>query len=323
MSRVLFIFVDGIGLGEDDASRNIFVADPPATMTSLLDGERLIKRGGSLHAERASLVPLEAGLGVTGLPQSGTGHYSLFTGENGAQLFGRHYGPWVPTRLREPLQRDNLLTRARDRGLRVAFANAYPEELVDAARGGGGFHPIGPLRAGPPLVAAGAGLLNRHTHALEAGEAIASEIINDGWRDRLRRHQLPVITATEAGSNLAGIANEHDLTFFAHYSTDYEGHQQNLERAGHAIRLVDEFLAAALHDVQDDIVTIIASDHGNLEDASTGHTYNPALCLIIGPGHEQIAGRMSSLLDVTPTIAAILDRQEERQWQVTDEGQTM
>jgi 2,3-bisphosphoglycerate-independent phosphoglycerate mutase len=313
MSRVLLIFVDGIGLGEDDATRNIFVAEPPATMTELLDGAPITRRDQPLNARRASLVPLDAGLGVTGLPQSGTGQYTLFTGNNGAEFFGRHYGPWVPTRLRQPLQQDNLLTRARDAGLRIAFANAYPEELIDAARGAGGFHPIGPLRAGPPLVASGAGVLTRHTVALESGNAVASEIVNDGWREHLRRQQLPIISPSEAGTNLATIANENDVTLFAHYTTDYEGHRQDLQRAGIAIRRVDEFLGAVVDAIQEDVFVIVASDHGNLEDATTGHTHNPALCLIIGSDHERIANRMSSLTDIAPAIARILDGQNSTQ----------
>lgn len=308
MSRVLLLFLDGIGLGENDVNRNAFVAEPPATITGLLDGAALTRRDQPLHATRASLVPLDATLGIAGLPQSGTGHFTLFTGENGAQLFGRHYGPWVPTRLREPLQRDNLLTRAKNAGLRVAFANAYPEELIDAARATGGFKPIGPLRAGPPLVAAGAGVLTRHTPALQKGDAVSSEIVNDGWRENLRRLQLPVISPRTAGTNLARIANAHDLTLFAHYTTDYEGHQQDLQLAIAAVRRIDKFVAGVTAAIHDDVVVVIASDHGNLEDASTGHTYNPALGLVIGPEHDRIAEHMTSLTDVALQLESVLRR---------------
>ena len=303
MKRVLLVFIDGVGIGPADHTTNAFVAAPPRTITDLLDGALIAGQTEPLHARRASLVPLDAQLGLPGLPQSGTGQFSLFTGENGAQRFGRHYGPWVPTALREPLQRDNLLTRARDAGRLIAFANAYPEELIESARDGDHFTPIGPLRAGPPLVAAGAGALIRHTKALQRGEAVSSEITNESWRLHLKRTKLPFITPQDAGVNLARIANKHDLTLFAHYNTDHVGHQQDLPHAIEALRLVDAFLLGVLSVLDDDVLLLVVSDHGNLEDAATGHTRNPALGLVVGAGHEGIARGMSSVLDVARVVA--------------------
>jgi 2,3-bisphosphoglycerate-independent phosphoglycerate mutase len=303
--RALLIFIDGVGLGAADPTRNALVASPPPTITDLLGGSALVHEAAPVHAARASLVALDAQLDAPGLPQSGTGQFTLFTGINGAARFGRHYGPWVPTKLRDPLQRENLLTRAKARGRRVAFANAYPEELLAAAQRDGSFKAIGPLRSGPPLVAIGAGVLNRHTPALKLGDAVASEIINDGWREKLHR-DLPDISAHTAGSNLARIANQNDLTLFAHYTTDLIGHEQDLALAIDALHRVDQFVAGVLDEIADDMIVVMASDHGNLEDASTGHTHNPALGLVIGEGHARISARMSSLLDVTPVLLELI-----------------
>ena len=303
MRRVLLVFIDGVGIGAADHTINAFVAAPPGTITDLLDGAPVAGQAQVLHARRASLVPLDAQLGMPGLPQSGTGQFSLFTGENGAQRFGRHYGPWVPTALREPLQRDNLLTRARIAGRRVAFANAYPEELIESATDGGVFTPIGPLRAGPPLVAAGAGALTRHTKALERGEAVSSEITNEAWRLHLGRTKLPFITPQDAGANLARIANQHDLTLFAHYNTDHVGHQQDLPHAIEALRLVDSFLTGVLSALDKNVILLVVSDHGNLEDAGTGHTRNPAFGLVVGDEHEALASQMTSVMDVARVLS--------------------
>jgi 2,3-bisphosphoglycerate-independent phosphoglycerate mutase len=290
VSRVLLFFVDGVGIGPDDPAINAFAAAPPVTINRLLE-ER-----------RASLAPLDARLGTDGLPQSGTGQYSLFTGANGAQRFGRHYGPWVPTALREPLRGDNVLTRAAALGLRVTFANAYPEELIEAAQRDGVLQAIGPLRAGPPLVAAGAHVLTRHTDALRTGDAIASEITNEGWRVHLQRHDLPLLTPEQAGANLARIANAFDLTLFAHYSTDAAGHKQDLPEAIAALQLVDRFISGIVEVLDDDVTLLVVSDHGNLEDASTGHTRNPALGLVAGKDHAAIAARLQSITDVAETV---------------------
>lgn len=302
MSRVLLLFLDGVGLGAADPARNAFAAAPPPTLSALLDGALVTEQAVVLHARRASLVPLDAQLDVSGLPQSGTGQFSLFTGENGALRFGRHYGPWVPTALREPLQRDNLLTRASAAGARIAFANAYPEELIEAAQADGAFRAIGPLRAGPPLVAAGAGVLVRHTPDLQCGTAISSEITNEAWREHLLRRELPVISPEQAGANLARIANAQDLTLFAHYNTDHVGHLQDLARAIEAIQLVDAFLAGILSALDSDVLLVAVSDHGNLEDASTGHTKNAALGLVVGAGHDKLASRLHSIMDVSRVL---------------------
>ncbi len=249
---------------------------------------------------------MDALLGVPGVPQSGTGQSTLLTGRNTARLYGRHFGPWIPTSLRGLVREESILARARRAGRSVAFANAYPEELVRPVTGGGqtdaGGARIPPfLRAGPPLAALGAGVLDRGTAELERGTAIASEITNQAWRDRLGRRTLPDIDAAQAGRNLAHIAAGYDLTLFAHYATDHVGHERNLGRAVEALQLVDAFLGGVL-DASEDFLLILTSDHGNLEDARVGHTTNPALCLVTGPGHADLAPKLVGLEDVAEAV---------------------
>lgn len=289
---VLLLFVDGVGIGADDPSINPFAAAPPRHLRSLID-ER-----------RATLAPLDANLDVPGLPQSGTGQYSIFTGDNGAQRFGRHFGPWVPTALREPLRTDNLLTRARHDGHRIAFANAYPAQLIDAAHVTGTFKAVGPLRSALPLAAWGAGALNRHLDALRAGEAVSSEITNRGWRQHVG--DVEEITAAEAGGNLARIANRHDLTLFAHFQTDTAGHTKDMQAAVDALTLFDDFLGGVVAEFDPEGTLLVFSDHGNLEDIRGGHTRNPALGLVAGPAHADQAACLGSLLDIAPVAAAML-----------------
>jgi 2,3-bisphosphoglycerate-independent phosphoglycerate mutase len=295
--RVLLLFIDGIGLGDADPAINPFAAAELPTVASVLDGRSVTRDAAPYHGRDASLVALDATLGVAGLPQSGTGQTALFTGKNAAQMFGRHFGPWVPTALREVLANENVLARAAKAGRRVAFANAYPEELFTTPGGR-----RNPLRAGPPIAAIGAGVMNRHTDALMRGDAVASEIINDGWRKHLNRRQLPVITAEGAGRNLGNIAAQHDLTLFAHYSTDAAGHNGSMEAAVMAIERVDAMLAGLLQAAGDNVDIIIASDHGNLEDVRVGHTHNPAVGLFIGRNHVRLSEGANSLVDVTPRI---------------------
>jgi bisphosphoglycerate-independent phosphoglycerate mutase (AlkP superfamily) len=155
------------------------------------------------------------------------------------------------------------------------------------------------------LAARGAGVLDRHEDALAAGRAVASEIVNDGWRRHLGQGAGPDISAEEAGRNLARIGNDKHLTLFAHYATDTVGHAKDMEAAVASLERVDRFLAGVIGELTADTLLIVASDHGNIEDVRTGHTLNPALGLARGPGAERVA-RLSDLREVTPFVLELL-----------------
>jgi hypothetical protein len=305
--RVLFVFLDGVGLGEGDVSRNVFAAHPPPTLVSLLDGQLPLAAAAPIIAERATLRALDACFGVDGIPQSGTGQTALLTGHDAVAAFGRHFGPWVPASLRPLVRDESVLARAKRAGFRVAFANAYPEEIhADEKPDASSRRASRFLTAGPPLAALGAGVLTRHTEALMRGEALTSEITNEAWRTKLGRTELPEIGAREAGHTLTRIASAYDLTLFAHYGTDYAGHMRSMEAAAASLARVDTFLAGLVESMPDDMVLVVSSDHGNIEDVSAGHTRNPAIGLTVGRSHEDVSRRWRSLMDVAGGILRML-----------------
>jgi 2,3-bisphosphoglycerate-independent phosphoglycerate mutase len=340
--RVLLLFVDGVGLGDAQAEWNPFLSASLPVLGALLDDRPITGSTAPYYGARASLVGIDAGLGVDGVPQSGTGQAALLTGANAAVLHGRHFGPWVPARLQSIVREESLLAMAVAGGRRVAFANAYPEEVLELARdgvasgepgieartgdagSGAGAAETGHdgatpgravrrrrrapvfLRAGPPLAALGAGVLTRHSAALRQGDAVASEITNDGWREGLGRLDVPVIDAHHAGRNLATIAAAHDLTLFAHYATDYAGHRRSMSDAVHVLERFDAFLGGIVDSMPSDMLVFVVSDHGNVEDVRVGHTRNPALGIVAGAGHAALARRLRALTDVTPAILDLL-----------------
>jgi hypothetical protein len=298
MTPVLFIFLDGVGIGDRDPARNPFFAAELPTLSGLLDGglpslgEPVVEAAGS---RPAVAFPLDACLGVPGLPQSGTGQASLLTGENAAVLFGRHFGPWVPVALR-PLVRDgSLLRTARAAGRSVAFGNAYPRRWQQGQR----------LRriAAPPLAALGAELLTRGQEELARGEAVSSEIVNDTWQAHWPEARIPSVTAREAGATLGRMARSHDLTFYAHYATDTAGHRGDAAACVSALERVDGFLAGVLDTLPPDHLLLVASDHGNIEELGAGHTRNPALGLLAGPAAPARARELASLVDVAGAVS--------------------
>jgi len=296
LQQILFIFVDGVGLGERDPEVNPFLRARLPTLHRLLDGAPVAAADAPISTRAATLVGVDATLGVPGLPQSGTGQAALLTGENAPRLFGRHYGPWVPTPLRPLVAERSILARRVAAGQEVAFANAYPEEVLRTPPPG--TRDRSPLRAGPPLAARAAGLLNRHTPELERGDAVASELTNESWRERLGRTTLPRITPHQAGENLARIAAVHHFTLFAHYATDTAGHTGEMAAAVTALERFDEFLGGVLAALPPEVLLLITSDHGNIEDIRAGHTRNPALLLAVGPGHGEVVRGVGELTGV-------------------------
>ena len=147
-----------------------------------------------------------------------------------------------------------------------------------------------------------AGLPFRFQVEYEAGEALFWDITGE-----LAHHRgiaNPAITPYTAGKRLAALANQHSVTLFESYLTDFAGHSQDWNRATTALRRVDAFLESLLAHLDSQTTLVISSDHGNLEDLSTKrHTLNPVPLLAVGPQAQQFA----PVKDITGITPAILD----------------
>jgi len=75
------IFLDGVGIGNDDPSCNPFFKNEFKTFTQIF-GDTPSEKNSSLSGDKTFLFPTDANLGVNGLPQSGTGQVTIFTGVN-------------------------------------------------------------------------------------------------------------------------------------------------------------------------------------------------------------------------------------------------
>ena len=275
MPRLLVLFLDGVGIGPADPAVNPFFRSHLPDLRQALGGSLPSLSKPEPQGPGGRAFPVDARLSTRGIPQSGTGQTTILTGANAAQLLGRHFGPWPPVRLRTLLEEKSFLRRAVAGGARVAFANAYPRGYPgnrDSRR-----------VAAPPLAARAAGLMDRHQEALSRGTAVASEIVNDGWREVLGHGNLPEVTPRGAGVNLARLAAEADLTFFAHYGTDLAGHRGGMDGGIAALEQVDAFLGGILSELSENLSVLVVSDHGNIEDVRSGHTRNPAVGLSLGP----------------------------------------
>lgn len=292
--RILLLFVDGVGLAPA-GSTNPLVRVATPTLDRLLGGPLTTEQ--CQRREDLVLLPLDATLGVEGLPQSATGQASLFTGRNGAELLGRHQTGLPGPRMRRLVREHGLFGRARAAGHAVTFANAYTDAYVEALDAG---------ERRPSVTTVGvraAGLELRTLADLERGEAVTWDLC----RDRAGRQigtPLAPIEALEAGRHLAELGRQHDLTVFETFLTDLAGHLKRGVSPEEAITRLDAALGGIEAAKGPELTWVLTSDHGNLEDDSHGsHTRNPVPLLAVGPAARRFA-RMESILHVTPTLLA-------------------
>ena len=94
-----------------------------------------------------------------------------------------------------------------------------------------------------------------------------------------------------------------DFTIFEYFKTDKAGHTQDHQRCEIVLRELDGFLSAYLETAPPGTLTLLTSDHGNIEDLSTrSHTCKPVPLLAWGSGGEAAVERIGAIDQVTPFI---------------------
>jgi len=164
--RVLFIFLDGIGLGENDPETNPFARAKMPNLNKLLDGRSLLKDAAPFHGEQATLLAIDPAVGVSGLPQSATGQAILVTGINIPAELGYHYGPKPNPAVAAYLKEATLFSRFAKEGRKAALLNAYPPRYFDGIDSGKR------LYSSIPLAVTNAGLELFKHEDLFAGRAL-------------------------------------------------------------------------------------------------------------------------------------------------------
>lgn len=306
--RVLFLFLDGVGLGPDDPTINPLALAPMPNLRRLLGGRRLVAGVAPLGAERASVVALDACLGVPGSPQSASGQAALLTGLNVPRLIGGHYGPWPNQAIVNLLGNGNLFRAVRRAGKKAALLNAYPPSYFAAIQAGRR------LYSAVPQAVVSAGIPLRTADDLHKGQALSADFTGRGWHDRLGLTDTPLLTPAAAGARLAALASALDFAFFEYWLSDYAGHGQDMTDALGLLTSLDEMLGGLLAAWDDDAgLILITSDHGNLEDLSTrGHTTNPVPAVVVGAAaaRRRMIPSLRSLPDVAPAVMRALTLQE-------------
>lgn len=300
MKRILFLFLDGVGLAPEGPT-NPFAGHDEGGLSHLAHGQRWIRpfdrRTESAHLLRS----LDATLGLDGLPQSGTGQATLLTGWNCAEKVGRHFGPFPHSKTYDALDRANLFHETQNlfpqHPAPAAFANAFPPQFFEATRR---------RSTVTTRCCEAAGVALRDVAALRNDNAIPADLTGTTWRDRLGLAVDPRPPA-ETAEVLAGIARQHPMTFFEYFLTDKVGHRRIEMSPSTLLADLDSFLDGLLGALKPSEETLlITSDHGNFEDTShTRHTRNPVPLIVYGWAAPHFANA-SDLTDVTPSIVRAL-----------------
>jgi hypothetical protein len=301
--RVLFLFLDGIGLGEDNPETNPFARARMPNLNRLLEGRSLLKDSAPYHGEYATLLAVDPAVGVSGLPQSATGQAMLLTGKNIPAELGYHYGPKPNPEVAAFLKGGALFSDLTNAGKKAALLNAYPPRYFDGVDSGKR------LYSSIPLAVTGAGLpLFRHDD-LFAGRALSADFTGEGWRTMLGYIDAPIMDPHQAGRKLGALAKEYDFALFEYWASDYAGHKQQMEEAIRLMETFDGVLGGLVDAWDDDGLILVTSDHGNMEDLSTRrHTDADVPALVIGnkTARDEFTQDMNDLIDIAPAIRRLL-----------------
>ncbi len=301
--RTLLIFIDGVGLG-DSVKSNPFVFTETPSINALLGGSPLCRDRIGFGSEMVSLLGLDAGLGVKGLPQSATGQASIFTGENAPGLLGTHLNGFPNAALREMLAEKGMFKQLKERGYNCNFANAYRPPFFELFRLGlPGSH-----YSCSTLITYYGGLPFHSLEHLRQEKAIYMDIDNS----LLQHMNEPVerISPEESGRRLVKISGQYDCTLFEYFLSDLAGHAADFGEARQVVETLDRFLGAVAEGLDlTNTLLIITSDHGNLEDLNhREHTTNPVPALLVGNQalRRAILPTMHDLTHVLPAIKTAL-----------------
>lgn len=293
---VIFIFIDGVGLGED-SSGNPFTENRYESFEILTDGF-FNNQAAPVLQKNQLFKPIDANLGVEGLPQSGTGQTALFTGRNASKEIGKHFGPFPHSGIKPFLKKESVFHAVKEAGKKPYFMNAYPPIFFEHAKKRNRW-------SCTTLMTKSAGVKLNSTEDVLNETALTAEIVQNAWREKLGI-DIPKITPTNAAQRLLNVVPDYDLVLYEYYLTDKAGHKQKHEDAKLVLKPLDEFLLHIIKNKRSEDVLVITSDHGNLEDLSTKtHTRNKVPLFVMGESVQPFE-QVESLTDVKDGIISFI-----------------
>ncbi len=289
--KLIFIFIDGIGVGNKNVETNPIYAAPTQVLTKLIDEAR---------------YTADAGMGVPGLPQSATGQTAIFTGINAPAVLNRHLSGQPTITLKKLINRVNMFGELKKMGLSVTSANVYRDEYLNNMLDEKD-------RRNRPSVTSVMGMAAntgfRSVRDFQNNNGVYHDITGAILKES--GYEIEIKTPECAAENLYKLSRNFDFTLYEHFITDIAGHKYEMDKAIGVVVNLDRFLHRLLElmDFEEDVL-FITSDHGNLEDISVRtHTMSRVPVWVKGKKAENIDIEIDSLVDIMPFVLEIFRRE--------------
>ena len=303
---MIFIFLDGVGVGEASAQNPFYAAQ----------AEFLPFYTGNMHFPDGTPVkPIDAVLGVEGLPQSASGQTSLFTGENLPKLLNRHGGSYPNPLMRKFIKEKSILRCLTDRGFKAVFINAYPvysrfftgTHIKIRTDGELHFSRHFPAEFKRRISVSTCMMVANGQTPFNEKDILAKRSIFQDYSNRWLIEKglpLPEFSPVQAAEILVRAAQRYDFVLYEYFQTDVYAHRRGF---ADQVQLVKELnllmgtLVSLLDPGRDTL--LVTSDHGNLEDSSSrAHSRNPVPLVVWGHRSQELRESIAGLTDVTPVI---------------------
>ena len=243
------------------------------TLFNLIGG-KLIDTTNILE-ENVLVKGIDACLGVEGVPQSATGQTCLFTGFNAQAILGHHLMAYPNNELISLINKRSIFKYAKEKHVNSIFANSYTDGFFKSFKQG-----LSPYSVTTHCVLAASIKFNSINDLLK-NKAVHWDITNGTLQNI--SNSVPEISPFEAGQNLKNMANDYDLVLYECFLPDLIGHKMDMNKSISFLEMFDKFLSGVVIDKSPNVNVLISSDHGNIEDLSTGgHTKNLVPLIFIG-----------------------------------------
>jgi bisphosphoglycerate-independent phosphoglycerate mutase (AlkP superfamily) len=285
-SKIILLFIDGVGFGANNPDIN------PCSYseTGIFHINNNLPHSGHKYA-------IDAQMGIPGLPQSATGHTSLYTGINAPKFIGKHLTGFPNKELRGILKKYSIFVQLQNEGYKCKFLNAFRPVFFTTPEVFANLH-----MSATTEMNRYAGYNFASFNDIKNEKALYHDYTN---KENIQRgFDLPSFSAEKAADILIQESEKYNLILYEYFLTDFAGHAQNMKRSIAEIRKVENLIIGVVTQMDTErTVLIVVSDHGNIEDIRTkSHTTNPAFLGIWDKEHSDESHDFRSLKDLFPFI---------------------
>jgi 2,3-bisphosphoglycerate-independent phosphoglycerate mutase len=306
MPKLIFIFLDGVGIGKA-AGTNPFYAAKTDWLPFF--------ESGCMLPDQTPVKAIDAQLGVEGMPMSATGQTSLFTGVNVPVLLQEHRDSYPDPLMRKIIKEKSIFTELRKHHFKPRFLNVFPgsyhlytpENIYIRSDGEFYFSPVFRARVRRSLSATTCMMIANHMRPFGENDILNERALFHDFSNRSLNGSfphLPTFSPEKAAEIMFNASRPYDLILYEYFQTDLYGHGFDYSDCLDLVRQLNRLVKhlVSLLDREKDTL-LITSDHGNLEDNTTQlHTYNPVPLLTWGYRSNELRSRIENLAEVKPAI---------------------